>query len=117
MANFLTDLDAVSIRAKSHRLLFNAKKSVHLQFSLKIHQKLTTACDLHDLVVPWAVSTKFLGVLIDSKLTRKMHHELLAGRMQHRLRYLNTLLKWRDTYVVMAWSGRASTGLSGHCTT
>ena len=89
------DLKTISDWFKANKLTLNIGKSVCMLFSNKMNNKCPEALSLEGFKLPFVSKTKFLGVIIDDKLSWTPHYQhvvLKIKRNLHLLRQSQNLL-------------------------
>jgi hypothetical protein len=66
---------------KNNLLTLNLKKTQFMQFLTNYHKKIGTQVAVRDFVIPNTTSIKFLGLLLDNKLTLKAHSRELVIKL------------------------------------
>jgi hypothetical protein len=66
---------------KNNLLTLNLKKTQFMQFLTNHHKKIDTQVTVMDFVIPNTTSIKFLGLLLDNKLTWKAHSRELVIKL------------------------------------
>ena len=118
-ADFVTfqkDLDSIATWGQANQLSFNPAKSSHIRLSRKQNPTIATYT-LGGIVIPSSTSTKYLGLHIDQKLTWTSHWTAKCATAKKRVRYLNSLFKYRNSVARLKLYETLVQSLLDYCTT
>ncbi|GAU87672.1 hypothetical protein RvY_00486 [Ramazzottius varieornatus] len=91
-----TDLNSISALGRSNQLTFNPTKSSHLRLSRR-RSPGSAEYQLDGVVVPTVSTVKYLGLHIDGRLNWTAHWSAKFATARKRIRYLNSLFKYRNS--------------------
>ena len=92
-------LDDLELWYESWRVKVNVTKSNAVLFSRRIKHDLirTEPLDLFDEAIPWVSEAKYLGIIMDKKLTWKSHIDSVETRARNRMGLLRPLVNKRSS--------------------